>query len=140
MAKKLRHLYKNHNLRVYTDELHPGRHWKGGPQVYMIQKLCWNIDLDEEALITEWLELMVGKEAAVPFRKYFEVWANFWTNKVPKTVWFQERAAIPAPFLQRKDSDYLYALDYEDITEAIRHLDLTVANAPEGKEKYRGFF
>ena len=140
MAKKLRHLYKKHNLRVYTDELHPGRYWKGGPQVYMIQKLCWNIDLDEEALINEWLELMVGKAAAPHFRNYFEVWARFWSNKVPKTAWFQERAAIPAPFLQRKDSDYLYALDYEDITEAIRHLDLTVANAPEGKEKYRAEF
>lgn len=140
MAKKLRHLYKNHNLRVYTDELHPGRHWKGGPQVYMIQKLCWNIDLDEEALITEWLELMVGKEAAVPFRKYFEVWANFWTNKVPKTPWFQDRAAIPAPFLQRKDASYLDALEYEDITRSIEYLDQTLAAAPEGIHKQRAEF
>ena len=140
MAKKIRQLYKNHNLRVYTDELHPGRYWKGGPQVYMIQKLCWDINANEEALLDEWFELMVGKQAAPYFKKYFEIWEKVWTNKIPKTNWFRNRAALKAPFLQRRDTSYLDAVDYEDVEQALKLLDKTVAAAPEGVHKIRAEF
>ena len=140
MAKKIRHLHKKHNLRVYTDELHPGRYWKGGPQVYVIQKLCWDINADEEALINEWIELMVGRDAAQYFKKYFEIWENFWTNKIPKTDWFRDRAALKAPFLQRRNSAYLDALDYEDVAQALKILDRTAAAAPEGIRRKRAEF
>lgn len=140
LAKKLRYLYKKHNLRVYTDELHPGRHWKSGPQVYMVQKLLWNIDVDEEALLDEWFELMVGKEATPYFKQYFAIWENFWTNKIPETDWFRNRAERKAPFLQRRDSSYLDALDIEDVNNALKLLDQTVAAAPEGVHKIRAEF
>ena len=59
---------------------------------------------------------------------------------MPKTAWFRDRAAIKAPFLQRRESGYLDALEYQDVTEAIRFLDLTLAAAPEGRPKQRAEF
>ncbi len=140
MAKYIKNLYKNHNLRVYTDELHPGRHYKNAPETYMITKLLWDVDQDPEKLLDEWFNLAVGPKAAPYLKSYFDIWENVWTHKIPKTNWFINRAAIGAPFLQRRDGDYLDAIEYEDISKAMDLLLKCRDNAPDGKEKMRAQF
>ncbi len=140
LAGKIKHLYHRHNLRVYTDELHPGRYWKNGPQNYMVLKLLWDIDRNPDELLDEWYELAVGKDATVFLKQYYAIWEKFWTEKIPRTAWFQQRAALGAPFLQRRDAAYLDALDYEDIQEALRLLEECVKAAPAGKQRQRAEF
>ncbi len=140
LAKKIKHLYKNHNLRVYTNELHPGRHWKNAPEVYMLLKLLWDIDSDPDALLNEWFDLAVGPAAAPYLKKYYAIWERFWTEKIPQTTWFKERAALQAPFLQRRDATYLDALEYSDVADSLKLLNQCVDAAPAGKTKLRAEF
>lgn len=139
-AAFLKELYHKHNLRFYFCEWEPGPAWKNTPEIYMMIKLMWDIDRDADELIDEWFELAVGKEAAVPFKKYYGVWENFWNNEVVKTAWFRERGDKEIPFLQRKFCYYLDALTYDMIDEALQHIDRTVELAPPGKEKMRAEF
>ncbi len=139
-AAFLKELYHKHNLRFYFNEWAPGPAWKNTPEIYMMTKLLWDIDQDADALIDEWFDLAVGKEAAVPFKKYYAVWENFWNNEVVKTKWFRERGDKEIPFLQRRDCRYLDALTYEMIDEALKYINETVELAPAGKEKMRAEF
>ncbi|MBE6403694.1 MAG: DUF4838 domain-containing protein [Lentisphaerae bacterium] len=139
-AAFLKELYHKHNLRFYYNEWAPGPAWKNTPEIYMMTKLMWDIDQDADKLIDEWFELAVGKEAAVPFKKYYAVWENFWNKEIIKTEWFRSRGDKGIPFLQRKDCRYLDALTYEMLEEALKNIDLTVELAPEGKEKMRAEF
>ena len=139
-AAFLKELYHKHNLRFYFCEWSPGPAWKNTPEIYMMAKLLWDIDQDADALIDEWFDLAVGKEAAVPFKKYYAVWENFWNNEVVKTEWFRSRGDKEIPFLQRRDCRYMDALTYEMIDEALKYINETVELAPEGKEKMRAEF
>ncbi|MBR7145567.1 MAG: DUF4838 domain-containing protein [Lentisphaeria bacterium] len=139
-AAFLKELYHKHNLRYYFCEWGPGPAWKNTPEIYMMSKLLWDIDQDADKLIDEWFELAVGKEAAVPFKKYYDVWARFWNDDVTKTPWFRNRGDKEIPFLQRRDCYYLDALTYEMIDEALKYIDETVKLAPEGREKMRAEF
>ncbi len=139
-ASFLKELYHKHNLRYYFCEWSPGPAWKNSPEIYMMTKLLWDINQDADALIDEWFELAVGKEAAVPFKKYYAVWENFWTSEVIKTNWFRSRGDKEIPFLQRRECRYLDALTYEMIDEALEAINQTVELAPAGKEKMRAEF
>ena len=139
-AALLKELYSKHNLRFYFCEWHPGPAWKNIPEIYMMNKLLWDIDQDADKLLDEWFELAVGKEAAVPFKKYYAVWENFWNNEVVKTKWFRERGDKEIPFLQRRYCHYLDALDHDMINEALQHIDKTVELAPAGRKKMRAEF
>ncbi|MBO4490689.1 MAG: DUF4838 domain-containing protein [Lentisphaeria bacterium] len=136
----LKDLYKNHNLRFYFNEWTPGPYWKNIPEAYMLTKLCWDIDQDPEKILDEWFELAVGKEAAPYLKAYFHLWEEFWTEKIPQTSWFIDRAEQEIPFLQRRDGHYLDALDYERVEKALTLLDRAVELAPEGKERRRAEF
>ncbi len=139
-AEYLKHLYKNHNLRYYFSELHPGRHWKNAPETYMITKLGWDIDRDADEILDEWFTLAVGKEAAPYLKAYFQVWDGFWRNDIPKTSWFIDRAEKEIPFLQRRDGDYMDALKVQTIRTAMENLNKAVELAPAGKERMRAEF
>ena len=106
----------------------------------MITKLGWDIDRDADEILDEWFELAVGKEAAPYLKAYFQVWESFWTNDIPRTSWFIDRAEKEIPFLQRRDGDYMDALRVETIRNAMENLDKAVELAPEGKERMRGDF
>ena len=136
----LKELYKNHNLRFYFNEWSPGRYWKNVPEAYMLAKLAYDIDRDPQEILNEWFDLAVGKQAAPYLKDYFRLWEDFWTEKIPQTKWFINRAEQEIPFLQRRDGDYLDALDYDRIAKALSLLDKAVELAPEGKERKRAEF
>ena len=140
MARKLKQLYDKHNLRVYTDELHPSRFCRNAPEVYMLMKLLWDINLNPDELLDEWFRLAVGPKAAPFLKAYFEIWEDVWTNRIPQTSWFIERAKTGAPFLQRRESSYLDAISYDDVEKALELLRKCVENAPEGNERRRARF
>lgn len=140
LAAKLKQLYHRHNLRVYTDELHPGRYWKNAPQTYMVLKLLRDIDRDPDELLDEWYDLAVGKEAAPYLKQYFAIWEKFWTEKIPQTDWFRRRAELGAPFLQRRDGSYLDALEYQDVKDSLELLNQCVAATSPGKTRQRAEF
>jgi hypothetical protein len=139
LADTLKYLYK-HNLRFYFDELHPGKYWKNAPQIYMVNRLLWNIDLDADSLLNEWYEAAVGRKAAPYLAKYFAVWEKFWTERIPKTDWFKRRAAANAPFLQRRYAGYLEALTLDDVLKCDELLKKTVDLAETEKQKKRAEF
>jgi hypothetical protein len=141
LADTLKYLYK-HNLRFYFDELHPGKYWRNAPQIYMVNKLLWNINLNADDLLTEWYEAAVGKKAAPYLAKYFAVWEKFWTKEVIKTYWFQKRFNDEniAPFLQRRDADYLEALNRKDLLACHELLQKVVQLAETEKQKKRAEF
>ena len=139
-ARMLRHLYHDHNLRAYMDELHPSRYCRNAPELYMIMKLLWNVDTDPDALLDEWFNLAVGEKAAPYLKAYFAIWEKVWTYRIPETPWFKNRAKAEIPFLQRKDATYLDALRYDDVKDAMDLLQKCVEFAPEGKEKLRAQF
>ena len=139
-ARQLKHLYHNHNLRMYFDELQPGRYCKNAPEIYMTMKLLWNIELDPDKLLDEWYEMAVGPKAAPYLREYFEVWEDIWRTKIPQTTWFKERARIGAPFLQRQDGTYLDAISPEDIERATKAVMAAVEQAPKGATRMRAEF
>ena len=122
--------------------MHPGKYFKNAPQEYLRCRLRWDISLDADALLSEWYELAVGKEAAPYMAKYFAIWEDYWTTRVIKTDWYRQRidGEFVAPFLQRRECGYLDVLTREDVLEAERLLAKTVELAGTEKQKQRAKF
>jgi len=141
LDRTLKRLYTK-GLRFYQDEVHPGKYFKNAPQEYLRCRLRWDISLDADALLSEWYELAVGKEAAPYMAKYFAIWEDYWTTRVIKTDWYRQRidGEFVAPFLQRRECGYLDVLTREDVLEAERLLAKTVELAGTEKQKQRAKF
>jgi len=61
-----------------------------GPKGYLFFKLLWNIDLDPNAVIDDWILHTVGESSAPHLREYFDFWENYWTgDDIRRTVWYQ---------------------------------------------------
>ncbi len=139
-AGMIKHLYNNHHLRAFFNELQPSRNYRNAPEIYMQLKLLWDVSLDPDAVLDEWFNLAVGPKAAPYLKAYFGIWEKVWTYRIPETEWFKERAKAGVPYLQRQDAAYLDALPFEDVRDAMELLMKCVEAAPNGKEKLRAQF
>jgi hypothetical protein len=141
MADELARLHRD-GLRYYYDELHPGLYYKNAPQSYLLFELLRDISQDPDAILNDWYEKAVGREAAPYLAAYFAVWENFWVNKAVQTAWFQKRMDFvdPEPFLQRTECGYLAALDEDDVRRAEQAITKAVSLAQTDEQKARANF
>ena len=141
VADTLKYLYSK-GLRFYFDELHPGKYFRNAPQVYMKRRLLWDITLDPDAVLNEWYELAVGKQAAPSMAQYFELWEDYWTTQVAQTEWYRERVdgSFVAPFLDRRFCGYMDGLTRDRVSAAEKLLKATVELAETEKQKRRAQF
>ncbi|WP_176706139.1 hypothetical protein [Paenibacillus hemerocallicola] len=51
-------------------------------------RLLWDPFQDEDALLQEWYERMVGPAAAVDLKAYDDYWEHFWTVRIQDSDWF----------------------------------------------------
>jgi uncharacterized protein DUF4838 len=137
MAENLRYGYNN-KLRYYYAEAYPTADWREGPKLYILLKLLWNPNQDVDKLLKEWCELAVGKKAAGSLLAYYSLWENFWTQRIPKTQWFQKNRH--GTFLPFRGYGYLTALTTKDMTTAEQLLRNTVNTAETKQEKARAQF
>lgn len=123
-----------HKVRHYYAEANPSADWHEGPKFYIAMRLLWNPDADVDALLRDWCEAAVGKEAAPDLVRYFEFWEDFWTQRVPQTAWFSDRSKIYLIFNTR---GYLDALTMDDLEQCSTWLASVEARAAAGKQKQR---
>ena len=108
--------------------------WGEGPKLYVAFKLQWNPDRDVDALLEEWYERAVGKNAAPHLAAHYAHWEDFWTRRVHAASWFPKKGTT---FLHFSDPTYLDAVTPEDIQKSRGWLEAAVAVADPGKRKAR---
>ncbi|MBQ9337750.1 MAG: DUF4838 domain-containing protein [Lentisphaeria bacterium] len=77
-------------VKYYYAEAYPADDWHTGPMLWLILKLTWDPSLSADALLKDWCEAAVGKEAAVPLEKYYRACSDHWEKALPRTGYFQE--------------------------------------------------
>lgn len=107
--------------------------WGEGPKLYAAMKLWWNPDCDVDALLTDWYERCVGKDAAPLLREHYDVWERFWTQTLPAADWFR----APGQYQAFYALDYLHAVDEADIRRSRALLDQAVARAQTPAQRER---
>jgi hypothetical protein len=78
---------RDHKVKAWYAETYP--FFGEAPKYYVMPRIWWNPDRDVDALLEEWYRLAFGK-AAAPMRAYFDHWEAYWTQRVPKTEFFQQ--------------------------------------------------
>ncbi len=130
MAQYLR-FGRDQGVRHYYAEAYPStEYWSEGPKLYVLSKLLWNPDLDVDALLVDWYQAAVGNEAATYLENYYAHWESFWTQRVPQTLWFQNRKA---DYLNFNTNTYLTILTVEDQTYLQAQMN-GLRNATRGTE------
>lgn len=123
-------------VRYYYAEAYPAQDWHNGPMLWLILKLLWDPSLSVEALVKEWCEAAVGKEAAVPLEAYFRAVSDYWEKSVPPTEYFQEKRQ----YLQFTSSGYLEPVTQEWLDARREELKKVVQlAAPYGKKRAEMF-
>ena len=134
LANNVKELY-NLNVRYLESEYYPNGDWHDAIKAYVFFRTAWDINSDTDALIKDWGNAAVGKDAAPYLIQYFDLIEKFWTSpEVRKTDWF---AKSNRTYLKWLDSSYLDALDPEMIGEMEKLLRKTVELAAPGKQKER---
>ncbi len=134
LAEYLRYGYE-HGVRYYYAEAYPSADWNEGPKLYLLLKLLWNPYRDVDALLADWYRAAVGPIAAPDLAEYFSFWEEFWTKRVPGTVWFRNNG--DGQFLDFSDDAYLEALKPEDLVRCETLLAKVVAAAAGKTERAR---
>src|SRR5699024_5948543 len=98
-------------------------------------KLLWNPDQDVDELLDEWYERAVGKEAAPFLKEYYDLWENFWTERIKDTHWFNDWKEDT--YLRFKDASYLNEVTQNDIEESRDLIESVVDNAETSLQKKR---
>ena len=123
-------------VKYYYAEAYPAQDWHNGPMLWIILKLLWDPSLSEDALLKDWCEAAVGKEAAIPLEQYFRACSDYWENAVPPTAYFQEKRQ----YLAFGSSGYLEPCTQEWLDARREELQQVVALAsPAGKKRAEMF-
>ena len=132
MTEHLRWNYAN-GIRHYYAEFAPGKDWTEGPKAYLILKVLWDTNVDKDAVLDDWFNCAVGKEAAPYYKKYFENMEKFWTKDVLVTDWFKAKRG----YSSYGSSGYLEAFPLEMLAENEKLLNEMVAKAGTALQKQR---
>ena len=132
MTEHLRWNYAN-GIKHYYSEFSPGKDWTEGPKAYLIIKILWNPNADKDAILDDWFNCAVGKEAAPYYKKYFENMEKFWTTDALTTSWFKKRQG----YSSYGSSGYLEAFPLELLAENEKLLNEMVAKAGTAVQKER---
>ncbi|MBP1996898.1 DUF4838 domain-containing protein [Paenibacillus eucommiae] len=110
-----------------------------GPKPWLSTRLQWNPEQDVETLINEWYERAVGADAAADLAAYYEIWRDFWENRMFQTRWYTDWAQSDPriPYLNFLDDSYLEAVTQVDMAQSRCLLESVVAKAVTAKQKKR---
>ena len=137
MAENFRFGCEN-KVRHYYAEAYPADDWHEGPKLYLTLKLLWDPTLDVDAVLRDWYVTAVGPDAAPYLAEYFQFWECFWTQRAPRTAWFL--ASGPDQWLPFKSTEYLAAVNEEDITHCERLMGKVVRLASTERQQARAAF
>jgi len=130
MAENFRYAHEN-GVRAMYAEAYPN--WGEGPKYYITLKLWWNPYLDVDVLLDEWYTLAVGKRSAVHLSKYYQLWEDFWTRRVPTGEWFSRGGQ----YLRFTKPGYLDLVTFEDIETSRKLLEAAVRDATTDNQRQR---
>ncbi len=105
---------RDHQVRAWYAETYP--FFGEGPKYYVMAKIWWDPDRDVDALLDEWYRLAFGK-AAPPMKAYFDHWEAYWTERVPRSEYFE------------RCKSYQYLLGAPEWLETLRTEDVEKADA-----------
>ncbi|MFW6599769.1 DUF4838 domain-containing protein [Propionibacteriaceae bacterium Y2011] len=120
-----------HGVRWHYAELYPN--WGEGPKPYVLGKLVWQPEQDDEALTQDWYERAVGPAAAGALAEHFAIWQRYWAEVVPHLPWFRN----PRMYHYMVDPSYLEGIEPADVIRSRQLLDQVIATAPDGPPRER---
>lgn len=124
MAEYLRYGCAN-KVRHFYGEVYICSDYREGPKDYLTMKLLWNPALDVDATLKDWYECAVGQDAAPFLAKYFDLWENFWTKRIPQGEFFKANAN--RTYLEYSDLRYFQDLRAEDFIDGEKLLKRALA-------------
>ena len=96
LSDTMKWMYKN-NIRDIGGEYFPNGNWQDALKIYVMYKTAWDVNTDVNAVIDDWCQAAVGKQAAPYLKAYFARLEKFWTSQeITKTQWFNEWVYLPA--------------------------------------------
>lgn len=121
----------NNGVKYYYAELYPN--WGEGPKSWILSKLLWDPSQDVSKLEYEWYNKAVGNKSAPYLKAYFDIWEDYWTNKLRNDDWFAKQKT----FLPFNDLGYLKDVSNTMVASAQENLDLALSNVTNDSEKQR---
>ena len=134
MAEYLRYGFAN-KVRHFYGEAYICSDYREGPKDYLTMKLLWNPALDVDAALKDWYECAVGPAAAPYLAKYFDLWENFWTKRIPRGEFFKANAS--RTYLEYSDLRYFQDLRAEDFTDGEKLLKQALAATQSDIQRQR---
>ena len=98
-----------------------------GPKRYLYMKLMENPYADIEALLREWYDACVGKEAAPYLKQYFDFWETYWPEKASRTTFSESRNPPLHPMTPF--GPYMYGLEKNDMPHCRKLMEKMLAAA-----------
>ncbi|MFK7694469.1 DUF4838 domain-containing protein [Paenibacillus sp. HJGM_3] len=132
MADNMRFAAEN-GVTAHYMEAYPN--WGEGPKMWIAAKLMWDPYQNVDALLNEWYERAVGKEAAPYLKAYYDLWEKFWLERGTKNEWFDTYKT--KSFLVFAFPDYLKKLTTADITKSRELLETVLSKAGTDAQKAR---
>lgn len=134
-AEMLKYLHE-HDTLVYFGE-NECFDAKEGPKEYLVSKLLWNIDANVDALLDDWYQKCVGKNAAPFLKEYYALWEKIMSGpEIRKTPWFQ--TAYSSVYMTwDNDRSHMYAVSAADLKSAENLMKQVIVNSQTSQEKER---
>lgn len=119
------------DVKHFYAELYPN--WGEGPKPWVYAKMLWDADANVEDLTTRWCQRAVGTAAADDLKKYFDLWEDFWSKRIPSSDWY----GVTRIYQQFNDGSYLQAATEEDLSRSRALLESAKSKADPGKPAAR---
>ena len=132
-ARKARQLH-NRGARSYFGELCGGEPWapKFSPKRWLIQRLLWDLQADEDVLMDDYCRLAYGA-GAEPMRAFWDRWEEIWMRRdEEKRYVFGAHTIVPHPIDLGLGDMTLADLDY--LSRQIKHAR-AAAGADDDRER-----
>lgn len=123
----------DNGVTAYYMEAYPN--WGEGPKLWVTAKLMWDPYQDVDALLKEWYERAVGREAAPYLKAYYDLWEKFWQERGTKNEWFDTYKT--KSFLVFAFADYMKQVTEADITKSRELLEMVLSKAGTDAQKAR---
>jgi len=110
-----------------------------GPKPWISTRLQWDPQQNTNLLLQEWYVRAVGETAAADLAAYYEIWRDFWENRMFQTEWYADWFGNEPRwnYLNFLDDSYLEAVTQQDIATSRSLLESVVAKASTAKQKKR---
>lgn len=110
--------------------------WIEGPKFYLASRLKWDPYRDVDAILTDWYECAVGREAAPYLASYFAFWEDYWCRRMVRSRWFgQTKRRVYQPPEPAKG--YIKLLNVRDLWQCEHWLTQAVAAAGTDRQRAR---